>query len=182
MVWHWQAHWMVRRLFACLLRRRWRVLPSDDKSALSFFSSSQSVKSAQAQHYSLFSLNAQVATGLSDADLEAHHAFFSEHVLPGPRPYYSVSPTTKPPDVWLDAVQVWEVKGADLTISPAYTAASGLVDKTRGVSLRFPRFLRVRTDKRPEDATHAEQVAQLYSKQTLCIAKPQRADEEDEEN
>jgi len=126
-----------------------------------------------------FQAMTKVATGLSDADLEAHHAFFSEHILPAPRPYYSISPAMKPPDVWLDAVQVWEVKGADLTISPAYTAASGKVDPSRGVSLRFPRFLRIRTDKRPEEATTSEQVAELYSKQTLCIPTPDPGGEDD---
>lgn len=31
------------------------------------------------------------------------------------------------PDVWLDAVQVWEVKCADLSLSPVHKAAMGMV-------------------------------------------------------
>lgn len=182
-----------------------------------------------------------------------------EHILPQARAYYRVDQAAEP-DVWLDAVQVWEVKCADLSLSPVYKAAMGLVssaapptsartfslqlassswsreghqrpcmlpgvrrqtnphpgcfglvwfhiypalvpglvpdlvpdlvpawfqlwfqlgfqvgsslspdvppicpqvDPEKGVSLRFPRFLRIRDDKKPEDATTGTQVHQL---------------------
>ena len=120
----------------------------------------------------------KVGTGFSDADLAA----FRESLVQAParKAYYTVSPNMKEPDVWFEATQVWEVKGADLTISPAYCAAAGHVDESKGVSLRFPRFLRVRDDKKPEDATKAEQIAELYRKQTLCITKPTAAAAQDD--
>lgn len=49
-----------------------------------------------------------------------------EHILPQPRAYYRVDPSAEP-DLWLDAVQVWEVKCADLSLSPVHKAALGMV-------------------------------------------------------
>uniref|UniRef100_A0A669DLP6 DNA ligase n=1 Tax=Oreochromis niloticus TaxID=8128 RepID=A0A669DLP6_ORENI len=99
----------------------------------------------------------KIGTGFKDEDLEQHYKFLKEHILPKPRAYYRVDQSAEP-DVWLDAVQVWEVKCADLSLSPVYKAAMGMVDPEKGISLRFPRFLRIRDDKKPEDATAAAQV------------------------
>ncbi|XP_072567210.1 DNA ligase 1 isoform X2 [Paramormyrops kingsleyae] len=106
----------------------------------------------------------KIGTGFKDEDLQQHFNFLKEHVLPKPRPYYRVDQSAEP-DLWLDAVQVWEVKCADLSLSPVHKAAMGLVDPDKGISLRFPRFLRIRDDKKPEDSTTGAQIADLYKKQ-----------------
>ena len=54
---------------------------------------------------------------------------------------------------------------ADLSLSKQHTAAQGLVDETRGVALRFPRFKRRRPDKRVDQATTCRQIAELFAKQ-----------------
>ncbi|XP_038608622.1 DNA ligase 1 isoform X1 [Tachyglossus aculeatus] len=106
----------------------------------------------------------KLGTGFSDEELDRHHRTLQDHVLPAPRPYYRCDGSVAP-DHWVEAAEVWEVKCADLSLSPIYPAAVGLVDSEKGISLRFPRFVRVRSDKKPEEATTSAQVASLYQKQ-----------------
>ncbi|XP_077077940.1 DNA ligase 1 [Siphateles boraxobius] len=120
----------------------------------------------------------KIGTGFKDEDLEQHYNFLKEHILPKPRPYYRVDQSTEP-DVWLEAVQVWEVKCADLSLSPVYKAGMGLVDPEKGISLRFPRFLRIRDDKKTEDATTGSQIVDLYKKQQQIQNQGDKPDLED---
>ncbi|KAL2192703.1 hypothetical protein P885DRAFT_64645 [Corynascus similis CBS 632.67] len=69
------------------------------------------------------------------------------------------------PDVWFEPCEVWEVAFADITVSPTYTAAIGLAKEDRGLSLRFPRFLRKREDKGIEEASTSAFLAALWRKQ-----------------
>ncbi|KAK7202946.1 putative DNA ligase I [Myxozyma melibiosi] len=70
------------------------------------------------------------------------------------------------PDVWFVPQEVWEIKFADITASPVYTASQGLLlDTDRGLSIRFPRFIRIRDDKSLEEASTPEFLAQLYIRQ-----------------
>jgi len=103
----------------------------------------------------------KIGTGFKDEDLKNHYKTLSENTLPKKPTNYLVTDSFKC-DVWFDTVQVWEVKCADLTISPQHQAAVGLVHDSKGIALRFPRFIRVRDDKRVAEATTAEQVADMY--------------------
>lgn len=51
-----------------------------------------------------------------------------------------------------------------LTASPVYPAGQQFLGE-RGVSLRFPRFMKLRDDKSLEQATSSEQLASMYEKQ-----------------
>ena len=69
------------------------------------------------------------------------------------------------PDVWFEPQEVWEMAFADITKSPVYLAALGLVDEDRGLSMRFPRFLKTREDKSIDEASTADFLAELWFKQ-----------------
>ena len=58
--------------------------------------------------------------------MDKHTEYLRQHVVEGPKSYYQYNDGTCP-DHWFEPVQVWEVKAADLSISPVYTAAAGIV-------------------------------------------------------
>lgn len=58
----------------------------------------------------------------------------------------------------------WTVSNS-VTLSPVSVAAKGLVSETRGLSLRFPRFVRIREDKSVEDASSTDFLAGMYRAQ-----------------
>lgn len=107
-----------------------------------------------------------IGTGFSEAILEKLHSQLSEHVIDKPKPFYRHSTIKNDqPDVWFDARFVWEVKTADLTLSPRYMAAIDDMGVNKGISLRFPRFIKQRDDKKPDEATSTRAVAEMYRKQ-----------------
>ncbi|KAH9978563.1 ATP-dependent DNA ligase [Lactifluus volemus] len=69
------------------------------------------------------------------------------------------------PSVYFRPHQVWEIRGADVTLSPVSVAAKGLVSDDKGLSLRFPRFIRVREDKSVEQASSTDFLAGMYREQ-----------------
>ena len=79
------------------------------------------------------------------------------------RPSYVEYPGN--PDVWFEPQEVWEMAFADITKSPTYLAAVGLVDEIRGLSMRFPRFLKIREDKGIDEASTSDFLAELWFKQ-----------------
>src|SRR5256714_758885 len=107
-----------------------------------------------------------IGTGFSEQILEELHTTLEEHVIDKPKPFYSHSSVKNDqPDVWFDAKFVWEVKTADLTLSPRYRAAIDEVGVNKGISLRFPRFIKQRDDKKPDEPTTTRAVAEMYRNQ-----------------
>lgn len=109
-----------------------------------------------------------IGTGFSDEMLAELHKELSKHTIDKPKPFYTHSSVAKDqPDVWLEPRFVWEVKTADLTMSPRYKAgADALHDPSgKGISLRFPRFIKKRDDKKPDQATGSRMVVDMYRKQ-----------------
>ncbi|KAL7531091.1 hypothetical protein ACHAXR_003838, partial [Thalassiosira sp. AJA248-18] len=111
----------------------------------------------------------KIGTGFSEENLKELAASLNNHTITEKSSQYNVSDTLEC-DVWFDAVQVWEVKAADLSKSSTHT---GAVDKTgesgRGIGLRFPRFERIRPDKKPEEATSSDQILEMYYAQDSIV-------------
>ncbi|GIX65152.1 DNA ligase 1 [Babesia caballi] len=118
----------------------------------------------------------KTGSGFNDQTLKDLYEDLQEHVVSHKLPTYEVSEKLEP-DVWLNPVKVWECKAADLSISPIYTAAQDLTpsqkvsgdyvraDCQQGIGLRFPRFIRMREDKDPTDATTSQQIYEMYESQ-----------------
>ncbi|KAF9456558.1 ATP-dependent DNA ligase [Collybia nuda] len=107
----------------------------------------------------------KIGTGFSEEVLQSHYETLKPLELVKVRGDVKVGGAK--PDIWFEPKIVWEVLTADLSLSPVYTAAQGLVED-RGISLRFPRFIRIRDDKVANDATGPEQVAEMYERQSLA--------------
>ncbi|KAL2592553.1 hypothetical protein AAZV13_12G073500 [Glycine max] len=95
----------------------------------------------------------KIGTGFSEAVLEERSSSLRSKVIPKPKAYYRFGETINP-DVWFEA--------------------------SEGISLRFPRLLRVRPDKAPEQASSSEQVAEMYKAQKHNHTNNQNDDEDDD--
>uniref|UniRef100_A0A0E0C6A3 DNA ligase (ATP) n=1 Tax=Oryza meridionalis TaxID=40149 RepID=A0A0E0C6A3_9ORYZ len=114
--------------------------------------------------YEEFQSVCRVMSGFSDEFYKEMKEFYSgDRILPKKPVYYK---TDELPELWFSAEQVWEIRGADLTLSPVHHAAIGLVHPSRGISVRMPRYIRSRPDRSPEDCSTATDVATLFKAQT----------------
>lgn len=113
----------------------------------------------------------KVGTGFKDEDLSRLYSRMQSHLLPSHRrpANYNVSDVLTP-DHWFEACQVWELQAADLSKSSVHKGGIGRLDNmngdsrsmSRGIGLRFPRFLREREDKKAEAATTSEQIVEMF--------------------
>ncbi|KAH8888467.1 ATP-dependent DNA ligase [Thozetella sp. PMI_491] len=108
-------------------------------------------------------------SGFTDAFYKANKEFYDDGENGEPKNVRTQKPSFVEydghPDVWFEPQEVWEMAFADITISPTYTAAIGLVQEDKGLSLRFPRFLKKREDKGIDEASTSEYLAAMWRKQ-----------------
>eukprot|EP00882_Tetradesmus_deserticola_P020475 GHRQ01022122.1.p1 GENE.GHRQ01022122.1~~GHRQ01022122.1.p1 ORF type:complete len:706 (+),score=396.24 GHRQ01022122.1:148-2118(+) len=77
----------------------------------------------------------KLGTGFSEEQLTALADSLRPAIIAKPRSYYKYGESGAP-DVWFEPTQVWEVKAADLSISPLHQAGLGLVEPGKGISIR----------------------------------------------
>jgi len=123
----------------------------------------------------------KVGTGFKDEDLKVLTDALKKVVAPKKPMEFEVNTSAFDCDVWFEPSMVWEVKCADLQVSPVHTAGVGKAHPSKGIGLRFPRFLRIRDDKKPEQATNADQVHKFYTSQAV-VQSNQDADMDDFED
>jgi len=100
----------------------------------------------------------KVGAGFTDKDLEELPKILNPFKI---QKKHRLVETEMEADVWFEPKKVVEISGADLTISPVHPVAKDKI-KRGGLALRFPKFLRWRNDKNPEDATTVEEIYQIY--------------------
>ncbi|KAL6286716.1 hypothetical protein ACE6H2_011106 [Prunus campanulata] len=106
----------------------------------------------------------RVMSGFSDSFYTEMKSFFSgDKILSRKPPYYK---TAEAPDMWFPPELVWEIRGADFTVSPVHQAAVGLVHPSRGISIRFPRFVHTVADRKPDECSTSEDIAAMFCSQT----------------
>lgn len=94
----------------------------------------------------------KVGTGMKEVDLEEIKKLCDKHVSKDKPSEYSVDKDLYP-DVWVKPRIVVELRADEITISPKHTAT---------YALRFPRLIRIRTDKKAEQATSIKELEDLF--------------------
>ncbi|BBN03501.1 DNA ligase 1 [Marchantia polymorpha subsp. ruderalis] len=109
----------------------------------------------------------RVMSGFTDVFYKEMKEFYSgDRILPKKPTYYQ---TGEECNVWFTPELVWEIRGADFTVSPVHQAAVGLIHPSRGISMRFPRYIRSRQDKNPEISSSPSDIAELFHQQTRKV-------------
>ncbi len=103
----------------------------------------------------IFKTVSNVGTGLTDdqwIELEKRLSTLKTKRIP---PRYDV-PKTLTQDVWVEPSLVAEILADEITVSPTHTAK---------YALRFPRLVRFRDDKSPEEATSLKELEEMFHQQ-----------------
>lgn len=111
----------------------------------------------------VFRTTCKLGTGFDDETLFGLPARFNSTKIPH---RHARVDSKLEPDVWFEPRAVLEVKGAEITVSPVHTCAWDAIREGAGLAVRFPRFTgRWRDDKKPEDATTAKELLEMYGQQ-----------------
>lgn len=115
----------------------------------------------------------KIGTGLTDEQFKEFERRAAKLHAKQKPPVYEVDKLLEP-DIWIQPSLVVEIACDEITRSAVHTAGRTLkpsksgkamtVDSA-GYALRFPRLVRFRDDKRPQDATTVKEIAKMYDNQ-----------------
>ena len=115
----------------------------------------------------VFQTVCKVGSGFKDEDLERFTEMLNQLKIPHKHARVESLMT---PDVWVEPSIVLEIIGAEVTLSPVHTCAWGVLKEGYGLGIRFPRYTgRLRTDKKPEDATTDKEIVEMYRRRLKKI-------------
>lgn len=105
----------------------------------------------------------KIGTGFDDETLTSLYNELSQNVTEVPENY--IFTENVKPDLWIKPQFIWEVKAAGFSLSPIYSAGHRF-NQNKGISLRFPRFIRKREDKGIKDVTTSDQINAMFNENT----------------
>ncbi len=110
----------------------------------------------------VFETVCKVGSGFKDEDIDKLPELLKPYIIDRKHPRVVAR---MQPDVWVTPALVAEIIGAELTLSPLHTCCLDIIKPGVGISIRFPRFIRWRPDKGPEDATTSQELLEMYKRQ-----------------
>lgn len=102
---------------------------------------------------------AKIGSGFSEAEMTELEGMLEK--IKADRPPEELDHRIEP-EFWVEPKYVVEVAFDDITRSPTHTCA---VEEGKGYALRFPRLVRIRTDKGVKEITTSGEVAEMYQLQ-----------------
>jgi len=103
---------------------------------------------------------AKIGTGMTEEMLSDLHKMLSK-IKEGKKPARIDSELK--PDYWVEPKYVIEVNADEITRSPIHTA--GKKKGEQGFALRFPRMIKIRQDKKAEQATTVKEIEAMFKRQ-----------------
>lgn len=136
----------------CVLMGAWRGRGKRAKFGVGGFL--LGVRGGDERYYTI----SRLGTGLSDEQFKKMSDYIRELKTVNKPKDYVVDQEIEP-DIWVKPKLVVEILADEITLSPRHTAGR---KQGRGYSLRFPRLVRFRDDKDPEDVTTVKEIAKMY--------------------
>ena len=104
----------------------------------------------------------KVGSGFTDEELAKLPEMFKPYIIKHKHPRVD---SKMEADIWFVPAIVMEIAGAEITLSPLHTCAWNKIKEGAGLAVRFPRFIRFRPDKKPEQATTVQEIVEMYKRQ-----------------